>query len=57
LRMLSASWCDNGECRYSILNLLRIAFLPERSALVTLRGRTFLGNRKYKSLLLFAGRA
>lgn len=30
LRMLSASWCDNGECWYSILNLLRIAFLPER---------------------------
>jgi hypothetical protein len=30
LRMLSASWCDNGGCRYSALNLLRIAFLPER---------------------------
>ena len=30
LRMLSASWCDNGECWYSVLNLFRIAFLPER---------------------------
>ena len=30
LRMLSALWCDNSECWYSVLNLLRITFLSER---------------------------
>ena len=30
LRMLSESWCDNGACRRSLRNRLRISFLPER---------------------------
>ena len=30
LRILSESWCDNGACRRSLLNRLRIPFLPER---------------------------
>ncbi len=30
LRILSDSWCDSGECRYSLRNRLRMSFLPER---------------------------
>ena len=30
LRILSDSWCDSGECRYSLRNRLRMPFLPER---------------------------
>ena len=30
LRILSDSWCDNGACRRSLRNRLRISFLPER---------------------------
>ena len=30
LRILSASWCDSGEWRYSLRNRLRMSFLPER---------------------------
>jgi hypothetical protein len=29
-RILSDSWCDNGSCWYSFLNLLMMSFQPER---------------------------